>query len=206
MESQDYQALAGFIIVIGLIIIVVAIAVYVLTSLLMNSVHKKIYGKGTWMAWVPYVRTFLLGKLAVNKLVGIILVSANVASNIFAGSSSSETSGISTLASGISSIVGIASIVFYIMILVKNGKLKNGELSPETAAKQCEAMDFNKVEEAPAKPASEPVNAMPSANPEPANNAPENNPAPVANKFCTNCGSELPENSSFCTNCGTKVE
>ena len=198
MQEQDIQAVAGFLIVVLLIILVVAIAIYVLTSLLMNSVHKKIYGKGTWMAWVPYVRTFLLGKLAVNKLVGIILVSASVVSEVLAGAGTGEGQTVSPLASGINSLVGLANLVFIIMLLVKNGKLKRGELSPETAAKQCEAMDFNKVEDVPSKPTSEPVNAMPSANPEPA-------PATAAKRFCTNCGTEIPDNSAFCTNCGTKI-
>ncbi len=198
MDAVDYEAVAGVVIGFLLVILAVAIAIYVLTSLLMNSVHKKIYGQGTWMAWVPYVRTFLLGKLAVNKLVGIILVSASVVSEVFAGTGTSGEGSTMPLFSLISSLVGIANIVFLIMLLVKNGKLKSGELSPALAAKQCEAMDFNKVEDVPTQPKSEPVNAMPSVE----TNA---TPSSEANRFCTNCGSELPKDSAFCTNCGTKI-
>ena len=194
-ETEGLEGLFGVILGIVLVILVVAIAVYVLTSILMNNVHKRIYGKGNWMAWVPYCRTYLLGQLAVNKLVGIILVSASVLTEILsAGSAEGE---VSPLASGLSSIVGIANLVFLIMLLIKNGKLKRGELSPALAAKQCDAMNFDKVEDVPTQP----VNNAPAANPEP-----QAAPAPAAKRFCTNCGSEIPDNSAFCTNCGTKVE
>ncbi len=52
----------------------IGIFIYSVTAVFLNKLNKEMYGKTTWMAWVPIFRIFLLGKLAIHWIVGIILV------------------------------------------------------------------------------------------------------------------------------------
>ena len=58
-----------FIIIFSLI----GIFIYSMTAVFLNKLNKEMYGKTTWMAWVPIFRIFLLGKLTIHWIVGIIL-------------------------------------------------------------------------------------------------------------------------------------
>lgn len=62
------------ILIFSVIIFIVAIVVYVLESIFLYKFNKLVYGKGTPLAWIPICNIYLLGKLAVNKIVGWILV------------------------------------------------------------------------------------------------------------------------------------
>ena len=62
------------ILIFSVIVFIVAIVVYVLESIFLYKFNKLVYGKGTPLAWIPICNIYLLGKLAVNKIVGWILV------------------------------------------------------------------------------------------------------------------------------------
>jgi hypothetical protein len=53
---------------------VVLIIIYILISIFLNKFNKLLYGKGTCMSWLPGFQTYLLGKLAINKVIGLIMV------------------------------------------------------------------------------------------------------------------------------------
>ncbi len=55
---------------------IVILIIYILVSIFLNQLNKQIYGKGTPMCWIPLANIYLLGKLAVNKIVGWLLIAA----------------------------------------------------------------------------------------------------------------------------------
>lgn len=192
-SEEAFGTVLGFILIIILVVLITGLAIYIVTSIFMNRLHKRIYGNGTALAWIPFARTYLLGKLAFNKLVGIIYL---VVSIISGWTASTGTEGETTaLVPGLSGIVSIATIVLYVFAILKNGKLKRGELTPEAAKAECESMNFKKQEVAPPqpKPQEAPVGVQTPATP----------PAATP-KFCSNCGAEIIEGSAFCANCGNK--
>lgn len=48
--------------------------IYILVSIFLNKFNKLVYGRGTAMCFIPIVNIYLLGKLAVNKTVGWLLI------------------------------------------------------------------------------------------------------------------------------------
>lgn len=50
------------------------IAIYVVIAIFLNKFNKLVYGKGTPMCFIPFANVYLLGKLAVNKMVGWALI------------------------------------------------------------------------------------------------------------------------------------
>lgn len=203
-SEEAFGAVLGFIIIILLVVLVTGLAIYIVTSIFMNRLHKRIYGNGTALAWIPFARTYLLGKLAFNKLVGIIYLAVSIISGLTASTGADgETT---ALVPGLSGLVSVATIVLYVFALLKNGKLKRGELTPEAAKAECESMNFKKQEVAPTQPKPVPTadTLQQGATPE-AQVVEQGTPAPAATpKFCSNCGAEIIEGSAFCANCGNK--
>ena len=58
-----------FILIGGLLLIVA----YSMVSVLINKLNDVIHGKTTVFAWLPITNVYLLGKLVVNKIIGILL-------------------------------------------------------------------------------------------------------------------------------------
>jgi len=48
--------------------------IYILISIFLNKFNRLVYGKGTAMCFIPIANIYLIGKLAVNKTVGWLLV------------------------------------------------------------------------------------------------------------------------------------
>lgn len=110
-------------------LLVLIIAFYVAIALFLNKFNKLVYGKGTPMCWIPICNTYLLGKLAVNKLVGWILVIC-----IFlTGKYTITTNGVENvytilpenISSTVSNIYNIVVFVLFIYAIFKYNKLKN---------------------------------------------------------------------------------
>ena len=64
-----------FIILIALLVIILE---FVIIGLFLNKYNKLLYGEGTILAFIPLAQTYILGKLAFNKLVGIIMVAISL--------------------------------------------------------------------------------------------------------------------------------
>ena len=70
------QMLLGF----ALIALVIGIVLYIVEAIFLNKYNKLVTGKGTIFAWIPfYFQSYLLGKLAFNKVVGWALVAVEFA-------------------------------------------------------------------------------------------------------------------------------
>ena len=197
-ESEVLGSLIIVFLVIAIVVIVVALVIYIITSIFMNNLHKKIYGKGTALAWIPYARTYLLGKLAVNKLIGWIYLGVSLVSTMTV--STGREGETSTLIPGLSGLVSVATLTLYIMAIIKNGKLKRGEITPEAAKAECESTNFKKTENSTSPTPENVVNAIPQIE---NNTPPAPTPTPTA-KYCVNCGAEIIEGSAFCIKCGNK--
>ena len=73
MESVIFSGFA-FIGAFLIAILILIIIMYVFMGVFLGKLNKLIYGKGTPMAWIPLLNTYLMGKLVVNKVFGMILV------------------------------------------------------------------------------------------------------------------------------------
>ncbi len=55
-------------------VLIFALVIYIILGIVLTKLNKKIYGKKTILAWLPFFNIYLLGKLTVNKLMGFVLV------------------------------------------------------------------------------------------------------------------------------------
>lgn len=177
--SGEYDALYSFIKGFLLVFLIVALLLYVLQALLLNGLNKKIYGEGTWQAWVPFANIYLLGKLTVNKAVGWLLLILL----FFSGGNE----GIGKL---LGQIYDVAIFVLFIYAIVKNSQLKNGKADPN--AERIRIDGKNAVIESPVVITD--------------NTNHESVPASPGTKYCPSCGSLQEEAAKFCTNCGQKLD
>lgn len=129
-----------------LIFFAVLIVIYILFGIFLNKLNKLVYGKGTPMAFIPFVNIYLLGKLAVNKLVGYILVILVILNSEFSITINNETSSAAILPEDIRNVVSIIYSVLvlglFIYAIVKYFKLKKVNTSSNT-----EEEDNSKTEE-----------------------------------------------------------
>lgn len=120
MESENFER-ALWIVFIGIILFCIfMIAVYIVESLIINKLHKKLYGKGTVLAFIPVTRTYLLGKVAINETVGYILVAVQIIISILPDE----------LSDFVSNIFNLVSIALLIYAAIKYSKLKNDTSQP----------------------------------------------------------------------------
>lgn len=106
--------IAGAMLAVVAALLVIALIIYICTAIFLNKFNKLKYGKGTFMAWIPVFQQYLVGKLAINKTVGWILVVVWAVSLVLSGEVSF------TLAS----IYSLASFILLIVCVVKYFKLK----------------------------------------------------------------------------------
>lgn len=119
--------LAGFLV----IILLITLAIYIGISIFLNKFNKLVYGKGTVMCWIPIANVYLLGKLAINKLVGWILV----ACLFLTGKYTLTINGVETvytllpevINSIISNLYSITVLILLIYAIVKYNKLKTNK-------------------------------------------------------------------------------
>ena len=118
---------------IGIIIFafIFLIAIYVVLGIVLNKLNKKIYGKGTALAWIPLCNTYLLGKLTINKFVGIALIILPLLNSRFTittGQNQTVYTLIPDKFKDIYSLVcGVLFIVLFIVAVVKLNKLGKSE-------------------------------------------------------------------------------
>ena len=110
-ETLDAMGIIAAAFVVALVI---SLIIYICIAIFLNKFNKLKYGNGTFMAWIPVFQQYLVGKLAINKTVGWILVAIWALSLVLSGAASF------TLAS----IYSLASFVLLIVCIVKYFKLK----------------------------------------------------------------------------------
>lgn len=121
--------------IIGLIIVLV---IYILESLLINGLHKLMYGKGTILAWLPFTNVYLLGKLTVNTTVGWLLVVGTILTSNFSYKVGEVSKIYSLLPADligpVSTIQSIATVGLLIYALIKYFKLKDEKKNANNVA------------------------------------------------------------------------
>ncbi len=118
-------------IVFALLGLVIVIIVYIAQAIFLSKFHKLVYGKGTILGWIPVCNLYIVGKMAVNKLVGWILVGAWLLTGsltITVGDSKSTYSilpeSIRSIFTNIYSLVVLGLFIFAIVKYVKLKKTK----------------------------------------------------------------------------------
>lgn len=175
----------------SLLYIIILIILWIIEGIIINKLHKEMYGKATVLAWVPFCNIYLLGKLTVNKTVGWALAISKILTytitttvNGVQKTYSILPSSISTLLSG---IVGIITFCLLIYAIVKYKRLeKSNNIQNQTNIAQQQMYQ----------------------QPVPQQQVPQQTvmfqqPQQSINSFCTNCGAKFNGNEAFCTNCGT---
>lgn len=175
----------------SLLYIIILIILWIIEGIIINKLHKEMYGKATVLAWVPFCNIYLLGKLTVNKTVGWALAISKILTytitttvNDVQKTYSILPSSISTLLSG---IVGIITFCLLIYAIVKYKRLeKSNNIQNQTNIAQ------------------QPTYQQPVPQQQvPQQTVMFQQPQQPINGFCTNCGTKFNENEAFCTNCGT---
>ena len=69
LESVDKNLLILFVITTATLLIL-----YVIFSSILSKANKTIYEEKNIFAWIPIFNLYLLGKIAINKIIGVILV------------------------------------------------------------------------------------------------------------------------------------
>jgi len=175
----------------SLLYIIILIILWIIEGIIINKLHKEMYGKATVLAWVPFCNIYLLGKLTVNKTVGWALAISKILTytitttvNGVQKTYSILPSSISTLLSG---IVGIITFCLLIYAIVKYKRLeKSNNIQNQTNIAQ------QQMYQQPVPQQQVPQQTVMFQQPQ----------QPI-NSFCTNCGAKFNGNEAFCTNCGT---
>ena len=152
---------AGATIFITLFIIILAIGLYIALAIVLNSLNKKMYGKGTALAWIPICNTYLLGKLTINKIMGWILIALMFLTVEFTTTINGLERTYTILPDGINSFVkGIYNIgVFglFIYAIVKNVQLKKNLNNGQTNQNSSNDANVNASTQMDAPVQSEPI-------------------------------------------------
>lgn len=178
----------------SLLYIIILIILWIIEGIIINKLHKEMYGKATVLAWVPFCNIYLLGKLTVNKTVGWALAISKILTytitttvNGVQKTYSILPSSISTLLSG---IVGIITFCLLIYAIVKYKRLeKSNNIQNQTNIAQQQMYQHQPYQQPQAM-----MNGQPTY---------QQQPQQPINSFCTNCGAKFNGNEAFCTNCGT---
>lgn len=96
---------------------------YALFGVFLCKLNTLVNGKGTMLAWVPICNIYLLGKLAVNKVVGWILVIGTFLIGIMRFSDVPSES----ISSIVFKIYNIIILGLFIYAVIKYFKLKNNQ-------------------------------------------------------------------------------
>lgn len=175
----------------SLLYIIILIILWIIEGIIINKLHKEMYGKATVLAWVPFCNIYLLGKLTVNKTVGWALAISKILTytitttvNGVQKTYSILPSSISTLLSG---IIGIITFCLLIYAIVKYKRLeKSNNIQNQTnIAQQPTYQQPVPQQQVPQQTVMFQQSQQP------------------INGFCTNCGTKFNGNEAFCTNCGT---
>lgn len=122
INTNGLESVLGTVIALIVIFLIIVILIYVFSSILLSKLNKLMYGKGTAMAWIPFARIYLLGKLTFNETVGIILLAVNVLTYMLA----------LDYLEIFMELVGMAKIFFWIIALAKYSALNNLEITNNT--------------------------------------------------------------------------
>ncbi len=140
-KIDTFLAFSEYSTLISIIVLLVVLTIYILTSIFLNKFNKLVYGKGTPMAWIPIFNLYLIGKLAFNKLVGWILIITLFLTGEFSTTINGVTTTKTILPANINSIVkviySVAVLAIFIYAIYKYFKIKKSKNQfPEKSSNQ----------------------------------------------------------------------
>jgi hypothetical protein len=107
--------IAGFI----FFILAIVLVFYIFMALGLMKMADRLGHKGTWMAWIPFCNSYLLGKVAISKAIGWVLVGLTLLAGTSMSDSAEGSVKISLLPEPLRSIVAIALFVLTVVCLNK---------------------------------------------------------------------------------------
>lgn len=70
--SDFLKTVANMMASLATVVVVVVLILYIILASFLNKFHKRVYGSA--MTWIPFVNTYLLGKLSINEVCGWVLL------------------------------------------------------------------------------------------------------------------------------------
>lgn len=224
MDGEVFGWTFGFVFLFSIFYaLIVPIILWIINGIILNRLHKEMYGKTTALAWVPFCNIYLLGKLTVNKTVGWVLVISNILTANYTTTINGVQKTYSILPSSISSLLSsiVSTITFCLTIyaIVKYKRLeKSNNIQNQTNIAQQQMYQHQPYQQPQSMMNGQPtyqqqpqpmMNGQPTyQQPVPQQQVPQQTvmlqqPQQPINSFCTNCGAKFNGNEAFCTNCGT---
>lgn len=175
----------------SLLYIIILIILWIIEGIIINKLHKEMYGKATVLAWVPFCNIYLLGKLTVNKTVGWALAISKILTYTITTTVNGVQKTYSILPSSISTLLsGIVGIITFCLLIYAIVKYKRLEKSNNIQNQTNIARQPTYQQPVPQQQVSQQTVMF------------QQSQQPI-NSFCTNCGAKFNGNEAFCTNCGT---
>ena len=110
--------------------IILRIFVYLVSSIFLYKLNKKIYGKKTILAFMPFAKEYLLGKLTFGKCFGIIMFILSILELDIVKYSSNSLTYIEFLPKKLSTII---DVIFFILLFISYieaiNKFKSNKIS-----------------------------------------------------------------------------
>lgn len=175
----------------SLLYIIISIILWIIEGIIINKLHKEMYGKATALAWVPFCNIYLLGKLTINKTVGWALAISKILTYTITTTVNGVQKTYSILPSSISTLLsGIVGIITFCLLIYAIVKYKRLEKSNNIQNQTNIAQQPTYQQPVPQQQVSQQTVMF-------------QQPQQPINSFCTNCGAKFNGNEAFCTNCGT---
>ena len=175
----------------SLLYIIILIILWIIEGIIINKLHKEMYGKATALAWVPFCNIYLLGKLTVNKTIGWALAISKILTYTITTTVNGVQKTYSILPSSISTLLsGIVGIITFCLLIYAIVKYKSLEKSNNI-------QNQTNIAQQPTYQQPVPQQQVPQQT------VMFQQPQQPINGFCTNCGAKFNGNEAFCTNCGT---
>ena len=114
----------------GVLILILAIVltIYIVMGIYLNKLHEIEYGKKTCFAWIPVLNFYLLGKLAINKFFGWMMILGFLLTGSFSSTINDVEKTVTILPEPFytifSYIYGAAILAFLVVVIVKCHKKK----------------------------------------------------------------------------------
>ena len=115
MGYNDVMQIFG---AVMLFMIAFVLIIYVVEGIILTKLNKAMYGKGTALAWIPFAKIYLLGKLTINETAGYVMLAVNIV-NLFLPEDISEL---------ISSLYGPLEFALFVYAFIKSFNVKKNDI------------------------------------------------------------------------------
>ena len=190
----------------SLLYIIILIILWIIEGIIINKLHKEMYGKATALAWVPFCNIYLLGKLTVNKTIGWALAISKILTYTITTTVNGVQKTYSILPSSISTLLsGTIGIITFCLLIYAIVKYKSLEKSNNIQNQTNIAQQPTYQQPVPQQQVSQQT-VMLQQSQQPINNFCTNCGFKLETQLkCSNCGHAIGDGDKFCMNCGNKL-